>query len=85
MARDPKGIYRSAREQSANTVPGLQSFYEPAESPDVVVHGDRESPEPAALSVIQASIDRRFLSPAESNVEPNRCAVRESEALPEVR
>ena len=29
MSRDPKGIYRKAREGAANTVPGLQAAYEP--------------------------------------------------------
>ena len=48
IARDPKGIYRKAREGEANTVPGLQSVYEPPESPDLVVHGDRDMPEIAA-------------------------------------
>ena len=82
IARDPKGIYRSAREQSANTVPGFQSSYEPPESPDVVVHGDRESPEPAALRVIQALIDRGYLIAAESHAL-NRRAIPDSARLPE--
>jgi adenylylsulfate kinase len=48
MARDPKGIYRKARESAANTVPGLQATYEPPGEPDLVVHADRETPEAAA-------------------------------------
>jgi adenylylsulfate kinase len=83
IGRDPKGIYRSAREQSASTVPGLQSCYEPPESPDVVIHGDSESPEPAALRVIQALIEKGYLSVPQSD-PLNRCATRDSEALPEV-
>jgi len=40
MARDPKGIYRSAAAGEAKSVPGLQEPYEPPESADVVVHGE---------------------------------------------
>ena len=52
IARDPKGIYRKAREGEADTVPGLQSAYEPPEKPELVVDGDREMPETAARRVI---------------------------------
>jgi adenylylsulfate kinase len=53
MARDPKGIYRSATQDPVNTVPGLKAPYEPPERPDVVVHGNREPPEEAADRIIQ--------------------------------
>jgi adenylylsulfate kinase len=52
IARDPKGIYSSAREGAARSVPGLQSTYEPPENPDLVVSGDREMPEIAARRVM---------------------------------
>lgn len=39
MARDPKGIYRSAAAGEAKNVPGLQDPYEPPGSPEVIVHG----------------------------------------------
>ena len=39
MARDPKGIYRSAGTGEAKHVPGLQDAYEPPLSPEVIVHG----------------------------------------------
>lgn len=52
MARDPKGIYRRAREREAETVPGLQTPYEVPEKPEVVLHGDRELPEDAAGRVV---------------------------------
>ncbi len=52
MARDPKGIYRRAREGKAETVPGLQAAYEAPEKPEIVLHGDRDAPEDAARSVI---------------------------------
>ena len=37
VSRDPKGIYRSAHQGTATTVPGLQSAYEAPQEPDVVV------------------------------------------------
>ncbi len=52
IARDPKGIYRKAREGEADTVPGLQSTYEPPEKPELVVNGGRETPETAARRVV---------------------------------
>ncbi len=61
IARDPKGIYRKAREGAANTVPGLQSIYEPPESPDLVVHGDQERPEAAAERVMSKLAEEGYL------------------------
>lgn len=52
MARDPKGIYRRGREGEAQSVPGLQAAYEAPENPEVVLRGDRETPEDAARRVI---------------------------------
>jgi adenylylsulfate kinase len=53
IRRDPKGIYRKAREGEASHVPGVQEVYEPPEKPDVVVRGDRDEPEEAAHKVIE--------------------------------
>jgi adenylylsulfate kinase len=61
MTRDPKGIYRRARAGAAGTVPGMQATYEPPEDPDVVIHGDRESPETAARRVVAAIVERGYL------------------------
>jgi adenylylsulfate kinase len=52
MARDPKGIYRQAQAGSTATVPGVQALYEPPEAPDLIVRGDRESPEAAARRIV---------------------------------
>lgn len=61
IARDPKGIYRRAREGEADAVPGLQSAYEPPEKPEVVVDGDREMPESAARRVIVKLAEKGYL------------------------
>jgi adenylylsulfate kinase len=61
IARDPKGIYRKAREGAADTVPGLQSAYEPPEKPELVVNGGREKPETAAHRVMTALAEKGYL------------------------
>jgi len=52
IARDPKGIYRRARDGAAETVPGLQAEYEVPERPEVVLREDHETPEEAAHKII---------------------------------
>lgn len=61
VARDPKGIYRQARQGRASTVPGIQSEYEPPEHADLTIHGDRESPEAAAARLIAKLIEKEYL------------------------
>lgn len=61
MARDPKGIYKSASANLAATVPGLNVAYESPEHPDVVVHGADEDPDAAAQRVIAKLIELGFL------------------------
>jgi adenylylsulfate kinase len=61
IARDPKGIYRKARNGAAHSVPGLQSSYEPPEKPDLVVRGDQEIPEAAAQRVMNKLAERGYL------------------------
>lgn len=53
VARDPKGIYRQAREGKAGSVPGMQSEYEPPLNAEIVVRGDRENAEAAARRIIE--------------------------------
>jgi adenylylsulfate kinase len=61
VERDPKGIYRKAREGRASHVPGLQEVFEPPEKPDVVVHGDRGDPEQAARQIVEVLERKLFL------------------------
>jgi len=61
MERDPKGVYRQAREGAAANVPGLQAAYEPPQAPEVVVAGDTESPGAAAGRVIAKLIEKAYL------------------------
>jgi adenylylsulfate kinase len=64
MARDPKGIYRRAREGEASSVPGFQAEYEPPERPDIVVRGDDEEPDSAARRVIAGLIEKGYIAAA---------------------
>ena len=50
-ARDPKGLYRAAREGKSSTLPGLQAAYEPPLAPEIVLRGDRGTPREAAESI----------------------------------
>ena len=61
MARDPKGIYREAAANGENTVPGLQSNYEPPDHPDVLVRGDQELPDAAAERVVATLLRKSYL------------------------
>ena len=61
MARDPKGIYRQAREGAASSVPGLQAPYEPPQCPDVVVHSGHEAPASAATRVLAKLAEKSYL------------------------
>lgn len=61
VARDPKGIYRQAQAGSTATVPGVQALYEPPEAPDLIVHGDRETPEAAARRVVVRLADKGYI------------------------
>lgn len=52
-ARDPKGLYRAAREGKSQTLPGLQAAYEAPLSPEAVLRGDRGSPRLSAESIVE--------------------------------
>jgi adenylylsulfate kinase len=61
IQRDPKGIYRKAREGKATHVPGVQTIYEPPEKPDLVIRGDRDRPEDAARRVVDTLVSKGLL------------------------
>lgn len=50
-ARDPKGLYRAAREGRSATLPGLQAAYEAPEHPELVIRGDAGSPAEGARAI----------------------------------
>lgn len=61
VARDPKGIYRSAQRGETSSVPGVQVAYEPPTQPDVVVRGDTEAPEHAADRIYSKLIEKGYI------------------------
>jgi adenylylsulfate kinase len=60
-SRDPKGIYRRAREGKAPNVPGIQAPYEPPLEPDLVVRGDAEKPDEAARRIASLLVRKGLL------------------------
>lgn len=61
MARDPKGIYRSALENPSGNVPGVQAPYEEPATPEVTISGETDPPDLAARRVITALVKRGYL------------------------
>jgi adenylylsulfate kinase-like enzyme len=53
--RDTKGLYRSAK---VTTLPGVQAPYEAPLSPELVIPGDRGTPEEGAAAIV-ALLERR--------------------------
>lgn len=59
-ARDPKGLYRRARQGLLQNFTGIDSPYEPPEAPDIrLTHED--SPEAAAEQVVRYLSDHEYL------------------------
>jgi len=52
-SRDPKGLYRKARQGQIKNFTGIDSAYEAPKNPEVHVYSDRESPEQASLKVLR--------------------------------
>lgn len=57
-ARDPKGLYRDNRIES---LPGVRAPYEPPLAPEIVLHGDRGTPEASAGRVLALLQDRGWI------------------------
>ena len=60
-ARDPKGLYRAAREGRSATLPGAQAAYEPPERPELVIRGGAGTPEEGARAVVGLLESRGWL------------------------
>jgi bifunctional enzyme CysN/CysC len=63
-ARDPKGLYAKSRAGNLPNFTGIDSPYEPPESPDLVLETARESPEALADRVLAFLSTRGYLSPS---------------------
>ncbi len=51
--RDTTGVYKKARAGELQHVTGIDSIYEPPESPEIVVHGAQASPEEIAEQIVK--------------------------------
>jgi len=60
--RDPKGLYRAAREGKAASLPGLQAAYEPPLAPELTLRGDRGTPSESAARIVEFLAARRWIS-----------------------
>jgi len=60
-ARDPKGLYRAAREGRSATLPGAQAAYEPPERPELVIRGEAGTPEEGARAIVGLLESRGWL------------------------
>jgi adenylylsulfate kinase len=61
-ARDPKGLYRAAREGRSSTLPGLQAAYEAPLAPELTLRGDRGTPLESAAAIVAWLEARRWLT-----------------------
>lgn len=57
-ARDPKGLYRGKK---TSTLPGLQAPYEAPLAPEIVLHGDRGTPQASAAQIVSLLEARGWL------------------------
>lgn len=62
QARDPKGLYRRAKEGLSSNLPGAQASYEPPLQPELVVHADRVTPSEAAAAIVDLLERRGWLA-----------------------
>jgi adenylylsulfate kinase len=69
IERDPKGIYRLAREGKSSHVPGLQVEYEAPEKPELVIRGDHDPPEEAARRIVDLLVCKGFVEARGSKFE----------------
>ena len=63
-ARDPKGLYRAAREGRSATLPGVQAAYEPPLGAELVIRGDAGTPEDGAARIVALLDERGWLADA---------------------
>ena len=64
--RDPKGLYRKAREGVIKEFTGISAPYEAPENPDIHIRADTESVEDSVRHIISA-LQEKGLLPAQLN------------------
>lgn len=61
QARDPKGLWRQARQGEISSLPGAGVAYEPPAAPDVHVQTEQQPPEESVQHILNGLIARSFL------------------------
>lgn len=64
--RDPKGIYRKAREGIIREFTGVSAPYEPPENPEIHLHTDRSSPEECIQIILDYLDGQGLIGPPHS-------------------
>jgi adenylylsulfate kinase len=64
-ARDPKGLYRDAREGRSAALPGVQAAYEPPPHAELVLAADRLPAREAASEIAEWLERRGWIAPAD--------------------
>jgi adenylylsulfate kinase len=68
-ARDPKGLYRDNRIAS---LPGVRAPYEPPLAAEIVLHGDRGTPEASAARMVTLLQNRGWFDQDQQPPKPER-------------
>jgi len=61
-SRDPKGIYKKARQGDIKNFTGVSAPYEPPEYPDLIIESDKEDIQAAVAKVIQLMQKKKIIT-----------------------
>jgi len=61
-SRDPKGIYKKARQGDIKNFTGVSAPYEPPEYPDLIIESDKEDIQAAVAKVIQLMQKKKIIA-----------------------
>ena len=59
--RDPKGLYKKARNGEIKNFTGIDSPYEIPENPDLIVDTEKQSSEECALAIFEYLKNKKFV------------------------
>ncbi|MCB1315896.1 MAG: adenylyl-sulfate kinase, partial [Leptospiraceae bacterium] len=61
QSRDPKGLYKKAREGKITDMTGIQAPYEAPEDPDIHIHTESQSPDESIAEILTELQKRNVL------------------------
>ena len=59
--RDPKGLYKKAREGVIKEFTGISAPYEEPERAEIHVHSDRESTEESVRKIVEYLVEKEYI------------------------